>query len=233
MLDVEMVKGAKNVIFGGEGLFMTTLKGPGMVWLQGMPPDRMVSEIVRRLPSGGGLGLGIPIMMGGGGSNDAAEGTTPSAPIDGVDGGDGEAVAATDAAVDADRQATVASSGTNATADPDSPSALFGDAAPPEESPPSTGSVTEDAPLQDENPFGQGEETFQQDEPAFADDPQFDDGFGEESFSTDDSFSNDGFEEDTSFSTLDEPSAASSEEASEGASSILSTLWDLITGRDD
>lgn len=32
--DVEMVKGFKNVLFGGEGLFLTTLEGPGKVWLQ-------------------------------------------------------------------------------------------------------------------------------------------------------------------------------------------------------
>lgn len=36
-LDIEMVKGAKNILFGGEGLFLTTLQGPGTVWLQTMP----------------------------------------------------------------------------------------------------------------------------------------------------------------------------------------------------
>lgn len=64
--DVQMVKGFQNVIAGGEGLFMTTLKGPGVVWLSGMPQDRMISEIARRVPSGGGgIALGVPI--GGGG----------------------------------------------------------------------------------------------------------------------------------------------------------------------
>ena len=58
--DVQMMQGFKNVVFGGEGLFITTLKGPGRVWLQGMPPDRMISEIARRVPSGG-IGLGIPM----------------------------------------------------------------------------------------------------------------------------------------------------------------------------
>lgn len=33
--DVQMVKGFANVFAGGEGLFMTTLTGPGVVWLQG------------------------------------------------------------------------------------------------------------------------------------------------------------------------------------------------------
>jgi uncharacterized protein (AIM24 family) len=67
--DVQMVKGFKNVFAGGEGLFMTTLTGPGVVWLQGQPPQRMVSEIARRVPSGGGIGLAVPIGMGGGGDN--------------------------------------------------------------------------------------------------------------------------------------------------------------------
>ena len=48
--DVQMVSGYKNVIFGGEGLFMTSLTGPGTVWLQGQPPQRMISEISRRVP---------------------------------------------------------------------------------------------------------------------------------------------------------------------------------------
>ena len=53
--------GVKNVMFGGEGLFVTELKGPGRVWLQGMPPDRMIAEIARRVPAGGpGLGAGWP-----------------------------------------------------------------------------------------------------------------------------------------------------------------------------
>jgi uncharacterized protein (AIM24 family) len=53
--DVQMIKGFKNVFAGGgEGLFMTTLKGPGgVVWLQGQPPQRMISEIARRVPGGG------------------------------------------------------------------------------------------------------------------------------------------------------------------------------------
>lgn len=63
-----MIKGFANVFAGGEGLFMTTLKGPGTVWLQGQPPQRMISEIARRVPAGGGLGL----MMGGGSGGDGS-----------------------------------------------------------------------------------------------------------------------------------------------------------------
>jgi hypothetical protein len=49
---------------------VTTLKGPGVVWLQGQPPQRMISEIARHVP-GGGIGLRIPIGGGGGGGGDA------------------------------------------------------------------------------------------------------------------------------------------------------------------
>lgn len=72
--DVQMLSGFKNVLFGGEGLFITTLTGPGTVWLQGQPPQRMVSEIARRVPSGPGIGLGIPIGGGGGGGEGEGEG---------------------------------------------------------------------------------------------------------------------------------------------------------------
>jgi len=71
--DVQMVKGFTNVFAGGEGLFMTTLTGPGVVWLQGQPPQRMVSEIARRVPSGG-IGLAVPIGgVGGGGGEGGGE----------------------------------------------------------------------------------------------------------------------------------------------------------------
>lgn len=72
--DIEMMQGYKNVLFGGEGLFVTTLTGPGVVWLQGQPPQRMISEIARRVPSGGGIGLAVPI---GGGSGGGGEGSSP------------------------------------------------------------------------------------------------------------------------------------------------------------
>jgi len=71
-----MMQGFKNVMFGGEGLFVTTLRGAGIVWLQGQPPQRMVSEIARRVPSGGGIGLAVPIGGVGGGSGEgSSEGT--------------------------------------------------------------------------------------------------------------------------------------------------------------
>mmetsp|Transcript_15191 Transcript_15191/g.36183 ORF Transcript_15191/g.36183 Transcript_15191/m.36183 type:complete len:232 (-) Transcript_15191:77-772(-) len=67
--DVQMVKGLTNMFGGGEGMFLTTLTGPGTVWLQGQPPERMIGEIARRVPSGGGPGLVVPLGGGGGGGD--------------------------------------------------------------------------------------------------------------------------------------------------------------------
>lgn len=44
-LDIETVKGVKNVLFGGEGLFVTSLKGPGTVYLQTMPVSKLASML--------------------------------------------------------------------------------------------------------------------------------------------------------------------------------------------
>lgn len=44
--DIEMVKGVKSVIFGGEGLFFATLRGPGTVWLQSLPFSRLADRIM-------------------------------------------------------------------------------------------------------------------------------------------------------------------------------------------
>lgn len=43
--DVTTMSGVKNVLFGGTGLFVTTLTGPGTVWLQGTSIAGMVSEL--------------------------------------------------------------------------------------------------------------------------------------------------------------------------------------------
>ena len=48
--DIEMVSGFKNILFGGEGLFLATLTGPGRVWLQSMPIINLAQEIGRHLP---------------------------------------------------------------------------------------------------------------------------------------------------------------------------------------
>ncbi|HAQ41422.1 MAG TPA: TIGR00266 family protein, partial [Clostridiales bacterium] len=43
--DVQFVGNVKNALFGGEGLFLATLKGPGTVWLQSLPFSRMADRI--------------------------------------------------------------------------------------------------------------------------------------------------------------------------------------------
>ena len=40
------MKGVKNVIFGGEGLFYATLRGPGKVWIQSLPISRLAGRIL-------------------------------------------------------------------------------------------------------------------------------------------------------------------------------------------
>ena len=47
---VEMVKGFKNVLFGGEGLFLTTLTGPGKIWLQTATISELAGRIIPFLP---------------------------------------------------------------------------------------------------------------------------------------------------------------------------------------
>lgn len=48
---VEMVKGFKNILFGGEGLFLTTLQGPGKIWLQTMTASDLASRVIPFMPS--------------------------------------------------------------------------------------------------------------------------------------------------------------------------------------
>lgn len=47
----EMVKGFKNILFGGEGLFLTTLTGPGKVWLQTMSMPEFAKSIIPFMPT--------------------------------------------------------------------------------------------------------------------------------------------------------------------------------------
>lgn len=44
-IDVQMVKGVKNMVFGGEGLFNTVITGPGKVYLQSMPVYNVAKAI--------------------------------------------------------------------------------------------------------------------------------------------------------------------------------------------
>jgi len=49
--DIEMIKGFRNIFFGGEGLFLATLQGPGKVWLQSMPVANLAARIIPFIPS--------------------------------------------------------------------------------------------------------------------------------------------------------------------------------------
>ena len=44
--DIEFVKGIKNFMFGGEGLFFAILRGPGKVWIQSLPISRLAARLV-------------------------------------------------------------------------------------------------------------------------------------------------------------------------------------------
>ena len=46
----EMVKGFANILFGGEGLFLSTLTGPGKVWLQTMSASELAQRIIPFIP---------------------------------------------------------------------------------------------------------------------------------------------------------------------------------------
>lgn len=52
--DIEFVKGIKTALFGGEGLFFATLRGPGSVWIQSLPFSRLASRVFAAAPSRGG-----------------------------------------------------------------------------------------------------------------------------------------------------------------------------------
>lgn len=51
--DITMVKGIKNILFSGEGLFLGKLRGPGKVWLQSMPLSNLAGRLIPYLPKKG------------------------------------------------------------------------------------------------------------------------------------------------------------------------------------
>lgn len=65
-MEVETVKGAKNIFFGGEGLFLTKITGPGKVWLQSMPIVNVAGAIqpYLKLENNSSSGNGINIKFG-------------------------------------------------------------------------------------------------------------------------------------------------------------------------
>jgi len=54
--DIQYVGKIKSAIFGGEGLFFATLRGPGRVWLQSLPLSRLANRIIAAVPRAVGGG---------------------------------------------------------------------------------------------------------------------------------------------------------------------------------
>jgi uncharacterized protein (TIGR00266 family) len=62
--DIERVKSLKSMFFGGEGLFLVTLSGKGIVLLQSLPFSRMADRILAHAPSQGGERRGEGSLLG-------------------------------------------------------------------------------------------------------------------------------------------------------------------------
>lgn len=55
--DIKMQRGFRNAVFGGEGLFLATLRGPGLIWVQSLPFTRLAGRILANVgPRGKGEG---------------------------------------------------------------------------------------------------------------------------------------------------------------------------------
>jgi len=63
--DIEFVGGIRNTIFGGEGLFFATLRGPGTVYVQSLPFSRLAGRVLAAAPQGGGKDKGEGSILGG------------------------------------------------------------------------------------------------------------------------------------------------------------------------
>jgi uncharacterized protein (AIM24 family) len=224
--DVQMVPGITNIMFGGEGLFITTLQGPGQVWLQGMPPDRMIAEIASRIPSGG-LGFGIPIPIGGGGSSGEDGGTGVTGSADEIAASAAATAAASEAAIEADRAATVATSGANSESniDAESQSALFGDAV----SPPQSSAPNVDTNLSSP----QSHDSLPNTEPAFDDSSSFSSESNEPTFDDDASY-NDGIDESSinDGELFDDTTVDATENVVQETQSIFRTIWDFFSDQE-
>ena len=63
--DIEFIGGIKNSIFGGEGLFYATLRGPGTVYIQSLPFSRLADRIIASAPRAGGKSREEGSLLGG------------------------------------------------------------------------------------------------------------------------------------------------------------------------
>jgi len=62
---IERAGNLKSMFFGGEGLFLATLRGTGRVWLQSLPFSRLADRIIANAPSSGGAQKGEGSLLGG------------------------------------------------------------------------------------------------------------------------------------------------------------------------
>lgn len=62
--DIEFVGGIRTTLFGGEGLFFATLRGPGTVWLQTLPFSRLADRVIASAPRMGGKNVGEGSILG-------------------------------------------------------------------------------------------------------------------------------------------------------------------------
>lgn len=63
--DIEFVGGLKNSLFGGEGLFLATLTGPGVVFVQSLPFSKLADRIYSAAPQTGGKSVDAGSVLGG------------------------------------------------------------------------------------------------------------------------------------------------------------------------
>ena len=63
--DIQRAGNLKSMFFGGEGLFLATLRGHGTVWLQSLPFSRMADRIIASAPKHGGSAVGEGSVLGG------------------------------------------------------------------------------------------------------------------------------------------------------------------------
>ncbi len=63
--DIERAGNLKSMVFGGEGLFLATLRGTGRIWLQSLPFSRLADRILKFAPSAGGKSAGEGSMVKG------------------------------------------------------------------------------------------------------------------------------------------------------------------------
>jgi uncharacterized protein (TIGR00266 family) len=63
--DIEFIGGIKNTLFGGEGVFFATLRGPGTVYIQSLPFSRLADRIIASAPKMGGSSKEEGSILGG------------------------------------------------------------------------------------------------------------------------------------------------------------------------